>query len=596
MTKKNLKLLRLRASAKAKAERERLSSDDSLQIMEQQSPLVSDIERIKLMALGSPQGRLSTLRRKLGDRADVVLAEGNVPASSGKGRILIREKDSPTGYWYPLDPQGESNQVEATPMGAPAGLGQTQVADSSETLKDLIEGIPDVLSVGSDTAASLFMGPAQKSVGLLQKVARGPLKSAAIGGLIPATVEGLRQGAGSVLGISDNIDPGEIGLAAASGGLGGLLFGAGNAEGLGGMAVRKLYKRAAARATGLPEKAIEALKEYLPEIERFEKRTGAEQLSDVEAMRKAAANRIQDVRQKTGGLLQGEFRKIDEAYPGGAIETDYVLEPLSQERARIATEGLRDKSGELVPASKRQLETIDLIENDLFGIDPKPKMTAMEAANTRQNLKDPSGAFSSRPHGKQPADEQLFQEAVSEARKRLRERLSVLSEGRTEPLFNQYGDTVDAINFLDEVFPRKTTGADKLARAASSNFDYSKLEKIDKSIGTNLGERAQFFDLLDNFRKDQAPFARPKWREVALPLAGGAAGAGVSYATQGEIPYWQTVPLGLLGAYLTGTRGGIRSMTKHGPRIIEPAASQILRGGLWNAMMGGPEREGKERR
>lgn len=536
-----LELLELEAQAAGAGQ----SSDGALNITEEQSPLVSTAERLKLMALGTPKGRYSTLRKNLADKGEVVLADGDVPATNPSGRLLMRAKGEDA--FRPLDPKGWQ------------GFG--------ELGKDIVEGLPEIaLGTGGDAA---FKTPVGKLGGMAE------------GGLVAAGLEGGRQLLGSASGIEDNIDPSLMAESGLGGAGGALLFGTGASKGILSDGLDKLYQRAAGAFHGVSPRAIAALKKYAPELRGFEEKGSSGKANALQEIAATAKMQVKNVKDEVGRGIGDVARDVDAK--GGVLEAASILAPFEEEKARLLAESALDAKGDHVPATLDAVREIDDVMDNLFGKERREQLSALAGLSVRDGLKDPAGVL--RRKSREAATESLLKKAAERSRRNIADQIDAQADNQFIPLLNRYEKAANAGSLVDDAFRNtKKDGSEGLSDKATRELQYLKMKEYDRELGTDIAGQADFLEAFDKFGKMEAPFAKRPIRSYGIPLAGAVVGTLGSWAStdtdDGEefSPWWSLAGGAALGG-LAGTRSGVRFVSDQGERLIKPWASRALRSG-----------------
>jgi hypothetical protein len=186
-----LRYLQLKAKA-AGAGQPLEAESDTIQEMH---PAIDFKDRfiVKNLATGGPEQQIAYLAKKYPDMEFVADDKGNI-----KTRTMNEEKfrviDPDTGFF--------SSPTE-------------MLRDLSDVGSDIVGGIGTTLGTAAGGLAGIGTGP-------------GALLTAAGGGAAASSgIEALKQGLGSAVGLEDNIDPAQIGVAGLAGAASPLLFGTG---------------------------------------------------------------------------------------------------------------------------------------------------------------------------------------------------------------------------------------------------------------------------------------------------------------------------------------------------------------------------------
>lgn len=287
----------------------------------------------------NPEQQLNYIKKTYPD-LDVVLNEGEVYAKK-------RGANEP---YKAMDP-------EFSPISSPMATLKDIPQDIAESIYDIGGGVAQ----GAATAGGAVLGSAAGPVGT---AAGGAAASAASG----AGIEGLRQMLGRALGVNEEYDPGQIGMAGAVG--------------------------AAAPAAGaLVGKGVQVagkgMKWLGKGLSKFTENEAEQYLKNPEAV-KEAVNLLQDkynadiARDKAGAVLNKLGETLSKYGKGVDKELTELLEgknvPLNLEKIKAMTEHLSDVPGYDTPSLKAEAEAIlNQMENSYAQLVRKPMSQAAQA-------------------------------------------------------------------------------------------------------------------------------------------------------------------------------------------------------------------------
>ena len=551
-------------------------------VVEEQSPLVSNPERILQKALGSPEDIYRNLREKLGKKAEVVIGDPSQGVSSPEGRLFIAERGS--NKYYPLDP--EKNSI-------------------GEYAKDIAEASPEILSV----LAGLATGGA----------GYGLAAAGAAGG-----IEAARQGLGKAFGVRRDVSPGDIAGTAAGSLAGTALMGASapmvkslgtqEIKGLLPALGRHVRESVGAMATQVPKRMIRELPRFLPQLEEWEK-LGA---INPELKKKVATQiaKVYEKSQQIGGELGAAREGVEEA-----IDLEPVIAPLLKEKERLRKISMRDEfTGEFTPAAQESIESINTLIHHIFGGLPPEGLSeevAQEAVKStgkvrpevavqlKQLLKKPAGIFKAKGKELTPPDEKMLRKGAQDAIDSIDAQIDLFSKGKSGKLSLDYKKLQDAKETIEDLITpdKQVSLLKKLSAAGRDQEKLDELVDVDKiTKTTNLSELAQTAEVFDKLGipkrlyKGDAPKKlafRPPSKEAltralfptALSGAGfyGAYGLGADYGDARLLGAALGVGLGPALA----SRAGIRAVTKYGPtagKVFDRSVVTPLKQSIWSLM------------
>lgn len=287
----------------------------------------------------NPEEQLKFIKKNYPD-LDVVLNEGEVFA----------KKKGASEPYKAMDP-------EFSPLSAPMSTLKDIPQDIAESLYDIAGGAAQGLATGAGALAGAPAGPVGMAAG-------GAAASAGSG----AGIEGLRQMLGRALGVNEEYDPGQIGMAGA---IGAIAPAAGAAVGKG---VQAAGKGAKWLGKGLSKFTEGEAEQYLKNPQAVQEAVdllGDKYNADI-AREKAGA-----VLKKLGDTL-GEYgasldKELSELLQGKNV-------PLNIEKIRAMTQHLSDVPGYESPSLKEEAEVIlDQLERGYAQLVQKPVVQGVQA-------------------------------------------------------------------------------------------------------------------------------------------------------------------------------------------------------------------------
>ena len=501
------------------------------------------------------------------------------------------------------------------------------------------EAWQDLGDVGYDLASGVGTGLATGAAGVAGGAASGGTMAlpaaAAAGAGASMGFEGLKQGIGKALGIEDNFDATNLGIAGATGALSPLLLGTGatagqlakgaiknNLDDAGRLALQQAQRGAIGRgvdrfgkpllakigsmASGASEDSLKTLGAHYDDIVRLEK--------DPEAI----TNFTKAAGQQVGNKLRGAKTAAWETYEGAlqqaaddgaSIPVGHVSEPLKEALAKAVaiaketkTEGSKELASELRAEFRRLFTYMEPKIDPATGeavLDAAGKavmvrreldeLSPMAAARLEQMLGDMGKLKQLKPdrlgvgnrfNAGQGVDDKALAGLGVDMKKRLAEALEEAIGGEGMAARGAYGQVVNLEKRAAPLLknPQKAfstlRNADKTPNAPTAEL----FQKLDTTFGTDLTDRARIMEAYSTFAKPSAvPLsgagATSTSRSVPLAIGGGALGywAGSTQGGEGR-------GTGMLGGAAGSLAGGFLGS----PAMMRRAIAAGIKGGKVN--------------
>lgn len=536
------------------------------------------------------------------------------------GQILARKRDGSEPVYRTLDPSGFDLQ------------------DLTDITADAAAGVGTTLA----TAGAGALGAAAGGAGAIPAAVAGGAASS-------AGLEALRQKLGSVVGLDQELDPTQIGAAGVVGAASPLLFGTGVAAGkVAEGPLKKLategafgYAKDAAKGTakgaagffsGAGKEAVDTYTKHQPVVEtlrnspegviNFLDDTGkmvdekfATKLNEKWGEVKSALGSAGDQPIISTDKVKDQFKealtKAEKMASRGTEASKELLEELrsafdrhfmvpdtvSTTRTVMKPSGLLDASGNPILTEGVEQAT-QTVKKEVANITPDQALDlSRELADIAGYRKAPPLALTGGGQYK-PSTSQVDKELMSlgsRLHKTLNQELDAALPVKSGPLKKEWAELKNLETEVKKLVqsPRQAFANLRNADITSNMTNKQLFHKIDRLVGTDLGERAKIASAAEIFGKGRASWFSPVTKRFPAAAIGGAAGYGLGLASgQPGISPATALAGGAAGAALGGPaamRNYIRAVLatqRATSKLPTPQGTQQALGNIWLQMQG----------
>lgn len=500
----------------------------------------------------------------------------NMDVVSQNGRIYMKGKGEKE--YRAFDPQGWGQYIDS-PLEA--------LRDAGDVVTDVAMGVGESAAAAGAAAAAI---PTTGGVGSI------PAAMAA-GGATGAGLEYLRQNAGRILGLPQETDVGQVGMAGAVGAGSPLLFGTGAAvKGAGKAAARsqrgliergydaaaeKVLPRAVEMASGIPVSATKTYAQKMNVIDELEK-DGV--LGYSETVHDDLLSKLSSIKQQTGKRLEAALTQAGEKVDISKVKQNYrdaisnakANMPKNEESARLI-QSMQDKFDELFTLEKPTIKVNadgSRVQTGTTRVEMPDKLPAGQAFSLQDQLRDAAELFRVKdgptPRFSQSASraDKKGMEVANKGYRELNAEFDRVTSGLSTELKAEYKNLADLQKNLQPYFKDANTTFNTLSKIGNKSRRplYETLERLQKSYNIDLMTPAKELEAFshygdyDRLAKDAVSGGgvTSTSRSLGLSALGGAAG----YYAGSEMGGGQAGFLGsALGAAL-GSRAGSPAMMR----------------------------------